>query len=102
VLIVEPIYTSSLDERIKKLTICFTNYDNQTNKITICLNNFSLELLPFTLLPFTFIVFTSLAIVYFLYLFSALYSLLVSSKNNVTHSRTLLCMKDHKDHISGI
>jgi hypothetical protein len=93
-----PIYGFSLEETIERLSMCFTDYDNQTNEITICLKNCFRELLPFILLDFTFIVFTSLAIVYFLYFILALYSFLVSSKNNLTHCSTFLYTKSH---ISG-
>jgi hypothetical protein len=30
-----PIYGSSLEETIKRLSLCFTNYDNHTNKVAV-------------------------------------------------------------------
>ena len=31
-----PIHGSSLEETIKRLSLCFTNYDNHTNEVAIC------------------------------------------------------------------
>ena len=47
-----PIHGSSLEETIKRLSLCFTNCDNQPNEIVICLNIYFLELLHFTSLHF--------------------------------------------------
>ena len=43
-----PIHGSSLEEIIRRLSLCFTNCDNQPNEIVICLNTYPLELLHLT------------------------------------------------------
>ena len=64
-----PIHGSSLEETIKRLSLCFTNCDNQPNEIAICHNTYSLELLHFTSLQLTLLYCTLL----FLHLFYTLH-----------------------------
>ena len=42
------IHDSTLEETIKRLSLCFTNCDNQPNEIVIFLNNYSLESVSYT------------------------------------------------------
>ena len=59
--IAAPIHGSSLEETIKRLSLCFTNCDNQPNEIVIYLNIYFLELLHFISLHFISLYFSCIS-----------------------------------------
>ena len=92
-----PIYGSSLEETIKRLSLCFTNYDNHTNEVAICQNTYSLELLHFISLYFTALYFSCISFTHCI-LFLAL---VLQQKPLHTHTHHISQLRI-EGHISGL